>query len=492
MSPACLASWKTQREALSHPAARRESSVDTLLVARFAGACCPRFLGLPIVSAGHEEVRHHWSPRRGGGDPSGGVLVFPNGGETNTLRTPRLPTHRWRKIGALVRPAFRGSAAKLALVAAGFAGYAFVFTTTHHTAGLGVSSMLTVPVVLTSWFFGLRAGIAVSLLALPFDALIWKALEIDGWDMILTRGGLLGHLVLVCVGTSFGWLRDLSRTTQRQARELGHERELLRAREAESVDLLKRREVLLRLARRLALETDADGVLVGLLEEALAVLSGASASVFRWDEPNDVLITVGNTNAAINITEPVKPGTGAVGRAVARREPVILNDYQHEADVFIEFLLAGVQAAVAVPLLHEGRLLGALGVVTTESGRHFTPEDAELLELLAGLASLTLVGLERARLEGALLAVRTLEHELNNRLALTCGYAELLLQNQELPSALRPLVQDALSGALSASQTLERLRRVTHLQERDWGLPGASTIDLDGSALEANEGDAAA
>ena len=57
------------------------------------------------------------------------------------------------------------------------------------------------------------------------------------------------------------------------------------------------------------------------------------------------------------------------------------------------------EAAVAAPV-DEDRLLGAISVTTDDERRRFALEDAELLEVLAGLAAATIVGHEEARLEG--------------------------------------------------------------------------------------------
>src|SRR3954465_957096 len=62
--------------------------------------------------------------------------------------------------------------------------------------------------------------------------------------------------------------------------------------------------------------------------------------------------------------------------------------------------------------------------------------DAEILGLLASMAVATMVGAERARLEGVLLAARTAEHELNNQLAIAAGYASLLVDDPDLPQHL--------------------------------------------------------
>src|SRR5437868_2477455 len=75
----------------------------------------------------------------------------------------------------------------------------------------------------------------------------------------------------------------------------------------------------------------------------------------------------------------------------------------------------GARAAIATPILRGGELLGALVIQSTTPGRRFDGEDARLLELLAASGAALLLGLERARLEGVLLAARTAQHELNNK-----------------------------------------------------------------------------
>jgi signal transduction histidine kinase len=134
-----------------------------------------------------------------------------------------------------------------------------------------------------------------------------------------------------------------------------------------------------------------------------------------------------------------------------------------------------------VPLLYEGRLLGALGIAACTPGARFTDDDVQTLELLAGIAAAVLVGSEQARLNGALLATRTMQHELNNKLALAVGYAELLALSPELSPRLREQATEALRGATEASAVLEQLRRLVRIQERQWGALLETTIDLAGA-----------
>jgi signal transduction histidine kinase len=84
---------------------------------------------------------------------------------------------------------------------------------------------------------------------------------------------------------------------------------------------------------------------------------------------------------------------------------------------------------------------------------------------------------EAARLEGALLAARTMQHHLSNQLALTRGYTELLARSPELPDAERESAQEALRGVLGAMKALDELRGITRL-ETDEHLKGPAVLDL--------------
>ena len=92
---------------------------------------------------------------------------------------------------------------------------------------------------------------------------------------------------------------------------------------------------------------------------------------------------------------------------------------------------------------------------------------------------------ERARLAGVLLAARTMAHHVNNQLALTVGYGELLGTHDRLPEDLRELAAEAMRGAQEAATTVAKLQRVARLEELPPVLgysANASMLDLDRSS----------
>jgi integral membrane sensor domain MASE1 len=102
--------------------------------------------------------------------------------------------------------------------------------------------------------------------------------------------------------------------------------------------------------------------------------------------------------------------------------------------------------------------------------------------LFAERGSLETERVARARLEGILLAARTMEHELGNKLALTLGWTELLAMNPTLPTTLRSAAEEALEGAQQATTILQNLRQLRHVEQAQWGPDLPATIDLARSA----------
>jgi diguanylate cyclase (GGDEF)-like protein/PAS domain S-box-containing protein len=220
---------------------------------------------------------------------------------------------------------------------------------------------------------------------------------------------------------------------------------------------LVRRESLLRLARRFASESDVEQVLTDLLDEAIAVLGGHDGTLTRWDAQRGALVPVRNRVPTANEYSVIQVGSGAQGRAIERRAPVILNDYQSQSGTETPAGKAGVRAAIAVPLLHEGRIMGGLSVNTYDEARRFNAEDAEVLELLAGIASAILASLERT--------------------------AELALANRDLSQARdeaqHQALHDGLTGLPNRTLLRDRLQQAILVAQRDNSSLALLIMDLD-------------
>lgn len=341
--------------------------------------------------------------------------------------------------------------------------YALVFTALHRTAGAGLAALSIWPAATAGALLGARAGLTAGLLMVPLNAVLVGHVAGWGWLGMLQAGALLGSVANLVIGVTIGWLRDLASRVQWQARELAGAR--------------SQREALLRAARELAGQTGGEQVLATVLREAVALLEGDDGGIARWN-PSD-----GSLRQTQSFLPRGSDGTlldaelSACGRAIREQAAVIVNDYQSSIGVQTPAGRAGATAVAAAPLIYEGRLLGSLSVSRVRTPGTFTQDDATRLELLASIASATLIGQERARLEGAVLLARTAEHEMSNRLTTAVAYAELIARDSSLSPDLRKLAESALRSAREAARTAQQLREITRLEETEW--PGLeTTIDL--------------
>lgn len=242
---------------------------------------------------------------------------------------------------------------------------------------------------------------------------------------------------------------------------------------------LARRAAILRISRAFAeSEPGGDRVMEVLLGEALSVLGADHGGIALWDAASGMLMQVySNTGRSNGMTVSMEHSLS--GRAARERRPVITNDYQNEYGIGTPSGRFGSQAGIAAPLLHEGRLLGVISIGSRQPERRFGTDDAEALELLAGMAASMLGTLERAQLQAVSLAARELAHRLNNDLALAVGTIDMLREEPGLGDDLQDLVADAAAGLQRVGEQLKRLQQLARFQTRE--TPVGPALDLDRS-----------
>src|SRR5207237_949622 len=121
---------------------------------------------------------------------------------------------------------------------------------------------------------------------------------------------------------------------------------------------------------------------------------------------------------------PVTHGGRALDRererlvALHRLSTLVAQQRRAEA-VLREALQAGLRTGVGVPIMHGGRCLAILSVGSYDPSPPFDADDAQLLELFAGMVGVALVNAElNAELETRLDRIRTLSRL--TRFAATC------------------------------------------------------------------------
>jgi K+-sensing histidine kinase KdpD len=205
--------------------------------------------------------------------------------------------------------------------------------------------------------------------------------------------------------------------------------------------------------RRLQLVTNAalahldlDELLAELLTRIRDALETDTATVLLLDQTRNELVA----RSAVGLEEEVEQGVriplgaGFAGRIAAARRTIVLDDVDH-ADVLDPILREkGVKSLLGVPLVYGNQVLGVLHVGTL-SPRDFTPEDVDLLEVVANTAS---IAIEHARLFAAEREARMRLERLEAVTDAALGYLELDELLAELLARTRDLLDTDTAAVL--------------------------------------------
>lgn len=156
----------------------------------------------------------------------------------------------------------------------------------------------------------------------------------------------------------------------------------------------KNLETLQALVTALTLESDRTVLLTRIMQHAVESIEAAGAGdIFLWEEATQCLVPRAWYNLGDWIhTVRLRLGEGVAGTAAQRREAVLVNDYANSPYASTHFTRRLTHTAVmAAPMLYHSRLLGAITVGNEGTGRLFTQEHVQQLELFAALAALAIV-----------------------------------------------------------------------------------------------------
>ena len=203
------------------------------------------------------------------------------------------------------------------------------------------------------------------------------------------------------------------------ARELGRSREL-----AAVLDTMAD------LAGQLELGT----LLDALLNRAVHLLGVTGGELAIYDEAAGDLVIAASCNMGTNaVGTRMTPGEGAMGHAVARREPLLVPRYQEWEGRSDKYTQSTVQTVMAAPLMIGGRLVGAIAAVHSDPARAFDAEDLRRLNLFAPQAA---IAIENARLF-------TGEHRRAEEQQALLATMQDLVGELELPRVLQAVLQRA-------------------------------------------------
>src|SRR5262245_52747174 len=144
---------------------------------------------------------------------------------------------------------------------------------------------------------------------------------------------------------------------------------------------------------------DLETVLTRIASHAVQLSGTHGGVIYEYDETTQEFHLRASHRMEDEVVEvikatPVRLGEGATGRAATMRAPVQLPDILNEQEFTGTkarplFTRLGYRSVLAVPLLREGRIMGALTVFRREVG-NFSPEVVNLLQTFAAQSALAI------------------------------------------------------------------------------------------------------
>ena len=143
-------------------------------------------------------------------------------------------------------------------------------------------------------------------------------------------------------------------------------------------------------------------LLQSIVDVARAIFKAKASSILLLDEEADELVFEAAADEASEalIGKRFPSSTGIAGFVLVSRQPLVIEDvltdprFSRETAESTGFVPKGL---MAVPLLHEERVLGVLEVLDRPQDTRFTLAEMELLGLFASQAAIALDLLQRAR-----------------------------------------------------------------------------------------------
>jgi signal transduction histidine kinase/CheY-like chemotaxis protein len=225
-------------------------------------------------------------------------------------------------------------------------------------------------------------------------------------------------------------------------------------------------------SRAVSATLDVDTVLQTVVSHASRLANAEGGSIFEYDEVTQEFQLRATHDyapelaAALQAT-PARMGEGVIGGAAARQEPMQVPDIARKGAYQARFrdvlLRTGYRALLAVPLVREGHVIGALSVNRKAPGE-FPPE---VIELLRTFATQSALAIQNARLFRELEAksqelqlasrhksqfLANMSHELRTPLNAIIGVTEMLLEDAQ--AAAQPDQVEAHERILRAGRHL--------------------------------------
>jgi signal transduction histidine kinase/putative methionine-R-sulfoxide reductase with GAF domain len=196
---------------------------------------------------------------------------------------------------------------------------------------------------------------------------------------------------------------------------------------------------------------DLQAVLTSIVSHAVALSQTDAGTIYEFDEVSQVFVPRANHGIAEEMIEALRQshirlGETVVGQAGTKRVAVQIPDLESAAGYPLPFVLkAGFRALLAVPLLREERVIGALVVRRKTAGTFPTA----IVNLLQTFATQSVIAIQNARL------FREIDEK--------SRALEELSRNQEQLARLSTALQEPLSLTEQLRRVLDAARQVVGL-----------------------------
>jgi len=155
--------------------------------------------------------------------------------------------------------------------------------------------------------------------------------------------------------------------------------------------------VLNEVAAEISANLELDDLLKKIAHDAIRITDSEGAVIALCDRENNSFSFSYVENLPKNLIKK-DPRKGIAGVVIAKRRPVVLEDYSKAKEAIGEFAGAGIKGALAVPLMVKDKVYGVLGVIKFKPYMYAIRE----VQLLQSVAKQAAVAIENARLYGRL------------------------------------------------------------------------------------------
>src|SRR5262249_27685319 len=172
----------------------------------------------------------------------------------------------------------------------------------------------------------------------------------------------------------------------------------LRARTGELTRSVSELRALNEVGQTISSTLDLETVLTTIVSRAVELSGLDGGIVSEYDEATEEFVQraasqTGNVRASVLRGISYRKGGGAVGQTAITRQPVQVPDITvpgaYDSRVRTNLIEFGVRAVLAVPMIHQDRLIGCLGVTRNGPG-DFPPETIDLLRTFATQSALAI------------------------------------------------------------------------------------------------------